>query len=166
MRAFSGPMVGQPNAVPTAILPTSAMGPPLQQPVQGFKQINLPVESNEIISRQKLQELLSQISPNMKLDPEVEDYLMDVADDFIESVVTFSCDLAKHRKASTLEVKDVQLHLEKNCGIRIPGLPIIEPKNIVKNETVNKQRLELVKQAQENQGQALKRVKLEDPQKE
>ena len=37
--------------------------------------------------------------------------LMQIADDFIESVVTASCKIAKHRKSSSLDVKDVQLHL-------------------------------------------------------
>jgi len=36
---------------------------------------------------------------------------MQIADDFIENVVTASCKIAKHRKSNTLEAKDVQLHL-------------------------------------------------------
>ena len=46
---------------------------------------------------------------------------MQIADDFIENVVSSSCELAKHRHSDTLEVKDVQLHLEKAWNMWIPG---------------------------------------------
>ncbi len=44
-----------------------------------------------------------------------------MADDFIESAVSASCGLAKHRKSGVLEAKDVQLYLETSWNMTTPG---------------------------------------------
>ncbi|KAI8925941.1 transcription initiation factor, partial [Entophlyctis helioformis] len=71
--------------------------------------------------KRKLQMLVSQVDPTQKLDPEMEEVLLTVADQFIERVAFRACKAAKHRDGSRLEVKDVQLELERHWNLRIPG---------------------------------------------
>ncbi|KAG9316746.1 transcription initiation factor TFIID subunit A-domain-containing protein [Chiua virens] len=71
--------------------------------------------------RRSIQDLVTSIDPNVRIEPEVEDLLLQIADEFIDSVTNFGCRLTKHRGGDTLEVKDLQLHLERNHNIRIPG---------------------------------------------
>uniref|UniRef100_A0A8C5KSV4 Transcription initiation factor TFIID subunit 12 n=1 Tax=Jaculus jaculus TaxID=51337 RepID=A0A8C5KSV4_JACJA len=65
---------------------------------------HLSPENNQVLTKKKLQDLVREVDPNEQLDEDVEEMLLQIADDFIASVVTAS---------STLEVKDVQLHLER-----------------------------------------------------
>lgn len=83
-------------------------------------------EETEVITRKKLQELVGQISAGEVLDQEVEEVLLEVVDDFIDSVTTFACSLAKHRNSNTLEVRDLMAHLERNWNIKIPGYGNVE----------------------------------------
>lgn len=79
---------------------------------------NAPIDQS---MRRSIQDLVFSIDPNVKIEPEVEELLLDIADEFIDSVTNFGCRLAKHRGSDTLEVRDLQLHLERNHNIRIPG---------------------------------------------
>ncbi|MXQ93339.1 hypothetical protein E5288_WYG008022 [Bos mutus] len=81
----------------------------------------LSPENNQVLTKKKLQDLVREVDPNEQLDEDVEEMLLQIADDFIESVVTAACQLARHRKSSTLEVKNVQLHLERQWNMWIPG---------------------------------------------
>jgi len=68
----------------------------------------------------------------------ISQLLLNIADEFIDTVTNFSCRLAKHRGGDSLEIRDLQLHLgepfnitaidgphhyspERNHNIRIPG---------------------------------------------
>ncbi|KAM3324958.1 transcription initiation factor TFIID subunit 12 [Capsicum chacoense] len=74
-----------------------------------------------ILSKRSIQDIVTQIDPSEKLDAEVEDILVDIAEEFVESITTFGCSLAKHRKSNTLEAKDILLHLERNWNMTLPG---------------------------------------------
>ena len=73
------------------------------------------------MDKTSLQELVKQVDPDEQLEDGVEETLLMMADEFIDSVISKSCLLAKHRKSDTLEVSDVQFALEKDWSIWIPG---------------------------------------------
>lgn len=58
--------------------------------------------------------------------------MLDVADDFVDQVVTAACKLAKLRSSQTLELRDIQLVLERNYNIRIPGYASDELRTVKK----------------------------------
>lgn len=103
----------------------------------------------QLLTKPRLQELVREIDPTEQLDEEVEELLLQIADDFVENTVNAACLLAKHRKVSKVEVKDVQLHLERNWNMWIPGFGTDELRPY-KRATVteaHKQRLALIRKA-------------------
>ncbi|KAJ3414504.1 Transcription initiation factor TFIID subunit 12 [Chytridiales sp. JEL 0842] len=94
-----------------------------QQQQQKQQQAALFAENNDpvMLAPERLRNLLAQIDPIEKLDGDVEEMLMEVAQDFIKDVTTMSCKLAKHRGSDTLEVPDAQLPLDMHWKIKLPG---------------------------------------------
>ncbi|XP_011308510.1 transcription initiation factor TFIID subunit 12 isoform X2 [Fopius arisanus] len=103
----------------------------------------------DFLTKTRLQELVREVDPTEQLDEEVEEMLLQLADDFVETTVNAACLLAKHRHANTVEVKDVQLHLERNWNMWIPGFGTDEVRPY-KRATVteaHKQRLALIRKS-------------------
>lgn len=91
----------------------------------------LPDNGGRVLTKRKLSELVNSIGADegdgkTTIDGDVEELLLDLADEFISSVTGFACRLAKHRKVDSVDVKDIQLHLERNWNIRIPGYAMDE----------------------------------------
>ncbi|KAJ1966281.1 Transcription initiation factor TFIID subunit 12 [Dipsacomyces acuminosporus] len=127
--AQSPAIAANPNATHVAL--SSALAHVATQSTRQSGPVDLDGGSR-ILSKRKIQELVGEIDPTERLEPEVEDILCDIADEFIESVTSFACQLAKHRKSDTLEAKDLQLHLERNWNIRIPGFASEEIRSVRK----------------------------------
>ncbi|KAG9493121.1 hypothetical protein GDO78_001178 [Eleutherodactylus coqui] len=104
----------------------------------------------KVLTKKKLHDLVREVDPNEQLDEDVEEMLLQIADDFIESVVSAACQLARHRKSNTLEVKDVQLHLERQWNMWIPGFGSeeIRPYKKACTTEAHKQRMALIKKTQ------------------
>ncbi|XP_075226223.1 TATA-box binding protein associated factor 12 isoform X2 [Lycorma delicatula] len=102
---------------------------------------------SQILSRTRLQELVKEIDPTEQLDEDVEEILLQLADDFVETTVNAACLLAKHRKSNTVEVKDVQLHLERNWNMWIPGFGTDELRPYKRSSVTeaHKQRMALIR---------------------
>lgn len=74
-----------------------------------------------LLSKRKLEELVKQIDPEEKLDPDVEESILELVDEFIDNIATTACKMAKLRGSDILDIKDIQIILERNWNIRIPG---------------------------------------------
>lgn len=59
---------------------------------------------------------------------------LQVIDDFIDDIISAGCRLAKLRGASSLEARDVQVVLERQYNIRVPGFSTDEVRTVRKNQ--------------------------------
>lgn len=105
----------------TSNFPESQPQPPIQnqQPVQPTQ--TEQAEPQQAPMKQRLQDLVNEVDPDEQLDEDVEQILIEIADEFIENVVSSSCAIAKHRNSSTLDVDDVKLYLDRKFKLWVPG---------------------------------------------
>ena len=74
---------------------------------------------------QKIRDLLKSIDPAYTLDPEAEQHILRMSEDFVDKLISQSFTMANHRRSQQMNVSDVQLCLSKFWGINIPGLSTI-----------------------------------------
>ncbi|XP_043282809.1 transcription initiation factor TFIID subunit 12 [Venturia canescens] len=121
----------------------------IHQPLTSSSTSGSSIDPLQFLSKARLQDLVKEVDPTEQLDEEVEEMLLQLADDFVETTVNAACLIAKHRHANTVEVKDVQLHLETNWNMWIPGFGTDEVRPY-KRATVteaHKQRLALIRKS-------------------
>ncbi|KAF2477999.1 DNase I-like protein [Lindgomyces ingoldianus] len=117
--------VGMGQARPTMSGPTNGAPGPMGQPVIAkLPPFQLEGEGDRVLSKRKLDELA--------LTPEVEEAMLQLADDFVDTVISSSCKLSKLRESPQLDIRDIQLVLERNYNIRIPGYASDEVRTVRK----------------------------------
>jgi len=101
------------------------------------------------VNKRKLNDLLRELDPLETMDDDAEEVLLQLADDFIENIISSSCQIAKNRKSTTLDVKDVHLHLDRNWNMWIPGFgnEDLRPYKKLPSTDAHRQRLALIKKA-------------------
>ncbi|UJR38213.1 hypothetical protein I4U23_030886 [Adineta vaga] len=85
-----------------------------------------------LLDKRAIHELIKDVDPLMQIDEEVEDMLVQIAEEFVDSTLLASCQNAKHRKSNTVETKDVQLYLERTYSMWVPGFGTEDPKQYKK----------------------------------
>ncbi|KAK0721527.1 hypothetical protein B0T21DRAFT_351473 [Apiosordaria backusii] len=101
-------------------------------------------EGERILNKKKLDELVRQVcggtaegqDGNM-LTPDVEESVLNLADAFVDNVLHQACRNAKERGSKVLEIRDLQLVLERTYNIRIPGYSSEELRTVRKVQPNN-----------------------------
>ncbi|XP_046566154.1 transcription initiation factor TFIID subunit 12-like [Haliotis rubra] len=140
--------LGPATISPMLAIPQSAQNlSPAPMPAQATTSNGASGGEGRVLDKRRLQELVKEVDPLEQLDDDVEDVLLQIADDFIENVVSASCQIAKHRKSNTLEVKDVQLYLERSWNMWVPGFGSEEIRPFKKAAVTeaHKQRMALIR---------------------
>jgi transcription initiation factor TFIID subunit 12 len=108
-------------------------------------------EGDRVLSKRKLDELVRQVTGGSEeaLTSEVEEVkqipiamlscmltllqaVLQLADDFVDNVISSACKLSKLRESPQLDIRDLQLILERNYNIRIPGYASDEVRTVRK----------------------------------
>jgi transcription initiation factor TFIID subunit 12 len=138
-----GPGVGMPGQMGEPAIPT----------MPGY--VLETSEDGRVLSKKKLNELAREVcgpGEESMMTPEAEEVrqsflslsfayqknssnlalqiFLNVADDFVDEVITSACKLAKLRGASSLEIRDIQLVLERQYNIRVPGFSSDEVRTV------------------------------------
>ncbi|KAI0179882.1 hypothetical protein GGR52DRAFT_216735 [Hypoxylon sp. FL1284] len=101
-------------------------------------------EGEHVLSKKKLDELVRQVcgggapgADGNYLTPDVEESVLNTADHFIDNVLHTACRLAKERGSKVLEIRDIQLVLERVYNIRVPGYTSDELRTVRKVQPSN-----------------------------
>lgn len=125
--------------------PASSIAP--SSNTKGANMTSSVTTERKVLDKRRLGDLVKEVDPLLQLDDDVEEMILQIADDFIDNAVSSACELAKHRKSNTLETKDLHVILERNYNMWVPGLGTddIRPYKKAHLTEAHKQRVALIK---------------------
>ncbi|KFA51115.1 hypothetical protein S40293_04743 [Stachybotrys chartarum IBT 40293] len=114
---------------PTVSQGSGTLGGVMNQPVVAkIPAYSHEAEGDHVLSKKKLDELVRQVCGGSAdgpdgnlLTPDVEENVLSLADSFLDNVLHAACKNAKERGSKVLEIRDIQLILERAYNIRVPG---------------------------------------------
>ncbi|KAJ5372196.1 hypothetical protein N7517_004202 [Penicillium concentricum] len=134
-----------------------AMGMMGQPAIQKHPGYVLEGEGQRVLSKKMLDILVRQVTGGGEgemLTPDAEEFILQMADDFVDEVITQACRLAKLRPSSTLELRDIQLVLERNYNMRISGFSTDDLRTVKKPQPTQgwTQKMSAIQAAKVTQG--------------
>ncbi|KAL4906937.1 hypothetical protein BDW74DRAFT_130706 [Aspergillus multicolor] len=135
----------------------SAMGVMGQPAIQKHPGYVLEGEGQRVLSKKMLDVLVRQVTGGGEgegLTPDAEEFMLQMADDFVDDVITAACRLAKLRHSSSLEIRDLQLVLERNYNMRISGFSTDDLRTVKKPQPTQgwTQKMSAIQAAKVTQG--------------
>ncbi|CAH0560074.1 unnamed protein product [Brassicogethes aeneus] len=108
---------------------------------------NTDHSSGQVFTKQRLQDLVRDTDPSLNLEEEVEEVILSYVDQFVDRCLKGAAMIAKNRRVNTIEVKDVQLFLNRNYNMWTPGFGTDELRPYKRSMTTDahKQRTALIK---------------------
>ncbi|KAJ6111671.1 hypothetical protein N7523_007732 [Penicillium sp. IBT 18751x] len=159
--------ISTPEAVPMPAARPSLSGGPshaapgmMSQPaVQKHPGYVLEGEGQHVLSKKMLDILVRQVTGGGEgemLTPDAEEFILQMADDFVDDVITQACRLAKLRPSSSLEIRDIQLVLERNYNMRVSGFSTDDLRTVKKPQPTQAwmQKMSAVQAAKVTQGRS------------
>ncbi|KAL4805458.1 transcription initiation factor TFIID subunit A-domain-containing protein [Aspergillus unguis] len=136
-----------------------AMGMMGQPAIQKHPGYVLEGEGQRVLSKKMLDVLVRQVTGGGEgegLTPDAEEFMLQMADDFVDDVITAACRLAKLRHSSSLEIRDIQLVLERNYNMRISGFSTDDLRTVKKPQPTQgwTQKMSAIQAAKVTQGKA------------
>lgn len=74
-------------------------------------------EAESVISKEGTRNLMQYLDPFMAVNPDVENMVGIMMDDFVQRITEFACTLARHRGENVVSREDIQFAAERLFGV-------------------------------------------------